>query len=76
MCLAIPTKIVEIKGNQGKVDVGGALVSVGLDLIDDIKPGDYVIVHAGFALSRLDKDEALKRLELFRELAREGHINA
>lgn len=72
MCLAIPAKLVEINENQGKVDLGGALVTVGLDLLDNFKIGDYLIIHAGFALERLDEDEAKIRLELFDELARKG----
>lgn len=76
MCLAIPAKLIKKNGNKGKVEVGGARVEVGLDLVEDVNVGDYLIVHAGFALEKLDEEEARKRLELFEELARKGHIRA
>jgi len=76
MCLAIPAKLVEINGNDGKVEIGGTLVKIALDLVDDMNVGDYVIVHAGFALEKIDEEEAVKRLSIFEELAREGHVRA
>ncbi len=76
MCLAIPAQLVEKDGNRGKVEVGGNKISIGLDLVEDVEVGDYLIVHAGYALEKLDEDEAQKRLSLFRELAEEGYLNA
>lgn len=63
MCLAIPSKIIEIKKTLAKVDTGGAIRETNIMLIDDIKVGDYVIVHAGFAISKLDEKAALQTLE-------------
>ncbi|MFP4497598.1 MAG: HypC/HybG/HupF family hydrogenase formation chaperone [Vulcanimicrobiota bacterium] len=68
MCLAVPTELIKIKDNIGVVETGGNQLEIGLDLIDDPQPGDFLIVHAGFALEKLDIDEAKKRLKLFGEL--------
>ncbi len=70
MCLAIPMKLVEITGSGvGKVDAGGEKADVSLAMAPDAKMGDYLIVHAGFAIEILDHEEAMIRLDLFRELA-------
>ncbi len=62
MCLAVPSKIIEINGDLGKVDVDGVIRETSLMLLDDPKIGEYVIVHAGFAISRMDEEAALKTL--------------
>ena len=68
MCIAIPAKVVEVKGDIGKVDFGGGLEKdVNLMLVD-VKPGDYVIVHAGCAIQVLDEKEAKKTLSYFEEI--------
>lgn len=68
MCLAIPARIVELReGAQGVVDLGGVRKEVSLELIEDATPGDYVIVHVGYALSKLDPEEAARTLALFAE---------
>lgn len=65
MCLAIPARVVEINGNdQAVVDVGGVRKDVSLALMAEVTVGDYVIVHVGYALTRLDPDEAAKTLAL------------
>jgi hydrogenase expression/formation protein HypC len=69
MCLAIPAKIVEIEGEMAKVEVGGVLRAVSTMLVPDLKLGDYVITHAGFALHKVEEQEALASIELLRELA-------
>ena len=70
MCLAIPAKIVELGENDSAtVELGNVKKTIQMGLIEDPKVGEYVIIHAGFALSRLDEDEALKTLELFNEVA-------
>ncbi|MGD9157079.1 MAG: HypC/HybG/HupF family hydrogenase formation chaperone [Desulfobacteraceae bacterium] len=69
MCLAVPSKIVEINSDMGIVDVDGVKKEVGLHLVEDPKVGDYVIVHAGFAINKIDEDEALETLKVFREIA-------
>jgi hydrogenase expression/formation protein HypC len=63
-------KLVEITGSGvGKVDAGGVKADVSLAMAPDAKMGDYLIVHAGFAIEILDHEEAMIRLDLFRELA-------
>ncbi|NVM52847.1 MAG: HypC/HybG/HupF family hydrogenase formation chaperone [Candidatus Helarchaeota archaeon] len=69
MCLAIPGKIIEINGDYAQVDFGGVTKRVGISLLEDISNGDYVIVHAGYAIEKLHEDEAKERLKLFQELA-------
>ena len=65
MCLAIPARVVEINGNdQAIVDVGGVRKDVSLALMAEVTVGDYVIVHVGYALTRLDPEEAAKTLAL------------
>ena len=68
MCLAIPVKIVGLADNEmALADVGGIRKEISLALVDDVAVGDYLIVHAGYALTRLDPDEAQKTLALFAE---------
>ena len=70
MCLAIPALVVEIlEHEQAIVDMGGVRKPISTALLDDVAVGDYVIVHVGFALSRLDPEEAVETLRLFAELA-------
>ncbi|MFO7981192.1 MAG: HypC/HybG/HupF family hydrogenase formation chaperone [Candidatus Aminicenantes bacterium] len=71
MCLGIPAKVTEIdENNQGKVDYLGTKVSTNFTLLEDVNPGDWVIVHAGFAISRLNEQEAQETLELIREYSK------
>lgn len=71
MCLAVPMKVVEINetGEFGVCELGGIQREVNLQLLDDVKVGDYVIVHAGFAISKLDETAALETLKYLKELA-------
>jgi len=70
MCWAIPLKLVERQGDVGKVELSGTLREVGLQLVQDAQPGDYLLVHAGFAIQRLDEEEAQETLRLWEEMAR------
>jgi hydrogenase expression/formation protein HypC len=68
MCLAIPARVVEIQDNdQAIVDLGGVRKDVSLALVENVAVGDYVILHVGYALTRLDPDEAAKTLALMAE---------
>jgi len=68
MCLAIPAEVLRVEGNKGLVDYGGLEQEVSLDLVEDIHPGDYVLVHVGFAIEKLSKEAALETLAIFKEL--------
>jgi hydrogenase expression/formation protein HypC len=68
MCLAVPGKILEISSNLAKVQFGGVTRSVHLDFVPEAVPGDYVLVHVGFAISRIDADEAKRTFALLSEL--------
>jgi hydrogenase expression/formation protein HypC len=68
MCLAIPARVVQIEaGDEALVDLGGVRKRISLALVDGVAVGDYVIVHVGYALTRLDADEAEKTLALMAE---------
>jgi hydrogenase expression/formation protein HypC len=70
MCLAIPMKLIRLRDDgTGVGDIDGTLHDVDLSLIESPAIDDYLIVHAGFAIERLDEDEANKRLQLFEDLA-------
>ena len=69
MCLAIPAQVVELRaGDNAVVDLAGVRKEISLALVDDVAVGDYVIVHVGYALNKLDPDEAARTLTLFAEL--------
>ncbi|OGS81694.1 MAG: hydrogenase assembly protein HupF [Gallionellales bacterium GWA2_59_43] len=77
MCLAIPARVVEIfDGEAAVVDLGGVQKEVSLALLDDVSLGDYVIVHVGFALNKLDPEEAERTLALFAEIGNFGPVAA
>jgi len=68
MCLAIPAKVLEVHGNKARVDFGeGVVREINVSLVD-VKEGDYVLVHAGFAIHVLDKEEAEQTLKLWEEM--------
>jgi hydrogenase expression/formation protein HypC len=68
VCLSVPAKIIEINGTSGKVEFGGGVRrDVDLTLVD-VKLGDYVIVHAGFAIEKLDEQSARDSLEVWAEI--------
>jgi len=73
MCLALPVAVVEVgvgvAGDGAIVDLGGVRKEISLALLDGVQVGDYVILHAGYALSKLDAQEAAKTLALFSEMA-------
>ena len=69
MCLSVPGKVVEIQNNMAKVEVGGVLRDVSMAVCPDVVVGDYVLIHTGFAIQKLDEKEALETLELLKKLA-------
>ena len=68
MCLAIPMKIISIDEDKAIVEASGVSKLVNMALLADLSLGDYVLVHAGFAIARVREDEALETLDLMREL--------
>jgi hydrogenase expression/formation protein HypC len=72
MCLALPARVIDIDAtsasSQGTVDMGGVRKQVSFALLDQVKPGDYVIVHVGYALTLLDEAEAQQTLALFAQM--------
>ena len=71
MCLAIPARVVALpEADTALIDVGGVRKRVSLALVEGVALGDYVIVHVGYALTRLDPDEAERTLALFAEAER------
>jgi hydrogenase expression/formation protein HypC len=73
MCLAIPAQVVELRdGDNAVVELAGVRKEISLALVDGVAVGDYVIVHVGYALNKLDPQEAAKTLALFAELDSPG----
>ncbi|MCP4115224.1 MAG: HypC/HybG/HupF family hydrogenase formation chaperone [Desulfobacteraceae bacterium] len=70
MCLAVPSRIVEIKDQVATVDVDGVTREASLMLLDNVSVGDYVIVHAGFAIERIDEEVAEQTLKDMRDMVR------
>ena len=68
MCLAIPLELIEINGESAVGEAMGMRREIRVDCIEDPRPGDYVIVHAGFAIERLPKEQALEDLEAWEEV--------
>ena len=69
MCLAIPSKIVKIENGVGTIDVDGVQRTASLLLVEDAAVGDYVIVHAGFALHKIEEADAMESLRILKEAA-------
>jgi len=72
MCLAIPMRVVSIEGPRAVVEQSGARRTISVGLIDEVGVGDYVLVHAGYAITRVDEEEAQRTLELIEQLAQGG----
>jgi len=76
MCLAVPARVEQIDGSIAKVNLAGNTLQTSIDLLNDVKVGDYVLVHAGYALQKIDEEEAIKTLEIIELLglsAEESH---
>ena len=68
MCLGIPMKVKDIEGNFARVKTGNLLRKINVEMLKDLKVGDYVIVHAGFGIEVINPQEAKKTLELINEI--------
>lgn len=69
MCLAVPMKLIKHNGITGVVELGSLQKEIGLQLLENVKVGDYVIVHAGYAIQKLDEKEAAKTIALLESLS-------
>ena len=72
MCLAIPMEITEIKGNEAVAEAGGIRKDVRLDLLEGAEIGDFILIHTGYAIEKLDPKEARETLELIKQVYRAG----
>ena len=67
MCLSVPAKVISIEGELAKVAIGGTEYEASLQMIENVNVGDYVLVHTGFAIQKLDEEEAIETLKIFDE---------
>ncbi len=72
MCLGLPAKVVNIAGNNAEVEMMGVINNISIELLDNVKAGDYVLVHAGCAIQIVDQEEAAKTIEIFNEIRELG----
>jgi hydrogenase expression/formation protein HypC len=68
MCLSIPARVVSIDGDMAEVSAGGSMFKAGLHMVEDVKTGDYILLHAGFAIQKLSESEAEETIRLFEEM--------
>ena len=72
MCLAIPALVKSVDGLEADVEIGGVSRRASIMLTPEVKVGDYVLLHTGYAISTIDESEAMETLEMFREIAELG----
>lgn len=70
MCLAVPAKVIKIDGELAEVELGGLIRKASIMLVPDVRVGDYVLLHAGFAIQKLDEKEAEETIHLLNEVAK------
>ena len=68
MCLSIPAKIVSIDGDMAEVSAGGSIFKSGLHMIENANVGDYILLHAGFAIQKISQEEAAETLKILKEM--------
>jgi len=68
VCLSLPARVLTIEGDMAEVSVGGAVFRAGLQMVDGVRVGDYVLLHAGFAIEKLREEDALETLRLLKEM--------
>lgn len=69
LCLAIPAKIIKIKGEIAEVDIGGIRKETSIALVKDVKEGDYVLIHTGYAIAKINEEEAKELIELWKMMS-------
>jgi hydrogenase expression/formation protein HypC len=70
MCLAIPAKVIRVEGSKALVTIEDVEYTASLLLLDDVKPGDFILLHAGFAIEKMDPEEAAETMRLLLEIAK------
>ena len=68
MCLSIPARIISVNGSMAEVSAGGTIFTAGLHMIENAKPGDYILLHAGFAIQKISEEEAAETLKIIEEM--------
>ena len=68
MCLSMPARIVEINDNMADVSVGGTIFKAGLQMVENVEVGDYILLHAGFAIQKISEMEAKETIKLLNEM--------
>jgi hydrogenase expression/formation protein HypC len=76
MCLAIPARVIQIEEGLGLVELGGVVREASFMLLPDAQVGDYVLLHAGYALQKVDEAEAEETMRLLADLAEAGRMEA
>jgi len=69
MCLAVPARVLSIQGQEAEVDLSGVRRTISIALTPEVRTGEYVLIHTGFAINILDEEEALETLRLFEQMA-------
>jgi hydrogenase expression/formation protein HypC len=72
MCLGLPAKVVNIDGSSAQVEMMGVINKISVELLENVKVGDYVLVHAGCAIQIVDQDEAARTIDIFNEIRELG----
>ncbi len=75
MCLAVPVEVVSIEGSEAEVEIGGVSRRVSIMLTPEVKVGDYVLLHTGYAINVIDEAEAQETLKLLEEIARLDEVH-
>lgn len=75
MCLSIPAEVLALRGDEAEVSVNGNRLKISLMVLKNVKPGDFVLIHSGFAIEIIDREEAEKTLEIVRLMKAEKNLN-
>lgn len=73
MCLSIPAKIITVEGENAVADIGGNHLRIGIQLLESVRPGDYVLVHSGFALQLISEEDAKVQIDIIRAMKGESN---
>ena len=68
MCLSIPAKVVNINGSMADVSIGGTIFKAGLQMVENVEIGDYILLHTGFAIQKISENEALETLKMLKDI--------